>query len=127
MDATRLVNATAAFNCSLRELSSDLGVDAISFDGTKNELLMGEAVIFPNASSSRNFPSIWKQSMQMPSKTRFIAAKFLALLKDQYWLQNARHENKMAKYPANKVSEIPGVKIAYPVETNAVFAEIKPS
>ncbi|NEO80256.1 beta-eliminating lyase-related protein [Moorena sp. SIO4G3] len=129
MDGTRLVNAAASLNCSLGALTTELGVDAISFGGTKNGLLMGEAVIFPNSdpSLSRNFSAIWKQSMQMPSKARFIAAQFLALLKDDHWLQNASHENKMAKYLAEQVSTIPEVEIVYPVETNAVFAKIPPN
>ena len=126
MDGTRLVNAAASLNCSLAALTTELGIDAISFGGTKNGLLMGEAVIFPNSDPSlaRNFSAIWKQSMQMPSKTRFIAAQFLALFQDDHWLKNASHENKMAQYLANQVSNIPEVEIVYPVETNAVFAKI---
>ncbi|MEQ9623473.1 threonine aldolase family protein [Coleofasciculus chthonoplastes] len=126
LDGTRLVNAAASLNCSLAALTTELGVDAISFGGTKNGFLMGEAVIFPHSDAglSRNFSAIWKQSMQMPSKSRFIAAQFLALFKDDHWLQNASHENKMAQYFAEQVSNIPEVDIVYPVETNAVFAKI---
>ena len=127
VDGTRLVNAAASLNTSLGSLTTELGVDVISFGGTKNGLLMGEAIIFRNSDWSKNFVPLWKQSMQMPSKTRFIAAQFLALLKNNYWVKNARHENKMAKYLEQKVSSIPEVEIVYPVETNAVFAKIPPN
>ena len=126
VDGTRLVNAAASLNTSLGSLTTELGVDVVSFGGTKNGLLMGEAIIFRNGSLSKNAKALWKQSMQMPSKARFISAQFLALLKDDYWLKNASHENKMAQYLQEKVSSIPEIEIVYPVETNFVFAQIPP-
>jgi len=126
VDGTRLVNAAASLNTFLGSLTTELGVDVVSFGGTKNGFLMGEAIIFRNESLSKNARALWKQSMQMPSKTRFISAQFLALLKDDYWLKNARHENKMAQYLKEKVSTIPEIEIVYPVETNFVFAKIPP-
>lgn len=126
VDGTRLVNAAASLNSSLGSLTTELGVDVVSFGGTKNGLLMGEAIIFRNASLSKNARALWKQSMQMPSKTRFISAQFLALLKDDYWLKNANHENKMAQYLKQKASTISEIEIVYPVETNFVFAKIIP-
>ncbi|GAB6124531.1 threonine aldolase family protein [Humidesulfovibrio idahonensis] len=127
MDGARLGNAAAAMGLTLRETSSNLGVDALSFGGTKNGLMFGEAVVFFRPELARDFAFIRKQGMQLCSKMRFIAAQFLALLENDLWRENASHANAMAQYLADKLAGAPGVVIAQKPQTNAVFAELAPA
>ncbi len=122
MDGARIANAAAALNCGLKEISLDAGVDVLSFGGTKNGLLAGEAVIFLNPELGKYFPYIRKQGMQLASKMRFFSAQFEALLEDSLWLKNGAHANRMAQLLAKEVATIPGVQITRKVEANAVFA-----
>lgn len=124
MDGARLCNAAAALGQGLGEVSGDLGVDILSFGGTKNGLLLGEAVVCFHPELSRDTLFIRKQKMQLASKMRFVAAQFSALLGDDLWLENASHANRMAKLLAAKATSIPGVKIVQPVQANAVFASL---
>jgi len=124
MDGARLCNAAASLGKGLGEITGDLGVDILSFGGTKNGLLVGEAVVCFHPELSRNTIFIRKQSMQLASKMRFIAAQLTALLSDGLWLKNAAHANRMAKLLERKVKEIQGVKIVQPVQSNAVFASL---
>ncbi|KNZ68334.1 aromatic amino acid beta-eliminating lyase/threonine aldolase [Thermincola ferriacetica] len=126
MDGTRLANAAASLNLTLREISRDVGVDILSFGGTKNGMMYGEAVVIFNKNLHKNFSYIRKQGMQLASKMRFIAAQFEALLSNDLWLRNARHTNKLAKLLAEEVSKIPQIKITQPVQANAVFAIVPP-
>ena len=127
MDGARLANACAALECTAAELTVKAGVDAVSFGGTKNGMMFGEAVVFFRSGLAEDFRYIRKQGMQLCSKMRFIAAQFLALLDNGLWLQNARHANAMARLLADKVAAIPGVELTQPVETNAVFARLAPA
>lgn len=122
MDGARIANAAVSLDCSFKELTTQAGVDILSFGGTKNGMMFGEAVVFFNPSLSRDFKYIRKQGMQLGSKMRFISAQFLALLEGDLWLRNARHANTMAKYLEDKVREISQISITQPVEANAVFA-----
>ncbi|ADG83255.1 threonine aldolase family protein [Thermincola potens] len=126
VDGTRLANAAASLNLTLREISRDVGVDILSFGGTKNGMMYGEAVVIFNKNLHKNFSYIRKQGMQLASKMRFIAAQFEALLSNDLWLRNARHTNKLAKLLAEEVSKIPQIKITQPVQANAVFAIVPP-
>lgn len=94
LDGARLVNAAAALECTPGRLMRDF--DVVSFGGTKNALMFGEAVVFPRG-ADQDFKYLRKQFMQLPSKTRFIAAQFLEFLGTDLWLTNARHANAMAK------------------------------
>jgi threonine aldolase len=122
MDGARIANAAAALNVSLKALTADAGVDMLSFGGTKNGMLLGEAVVFFDKALTRHIHYIRKQSMQLSSKMRFIAAQFEALLEGDLWLENARHANAMASLLATEVAAIPGVRITREVQTNSVFA-----
>jgi threonine aldolase len=122
MDGARLANAAAALDVSLRALTRDAGVDLLSFGGTKNGLLFGEAVVSLEPSLAGGLPYLRKQSLQLASKMRFLAAQFEALLRDQLWLQGARQANAMAARLAGAVAELPGVQITRPVQANSVFA-----
>ena len=124
MDGARLANAAAALGCSLADTSRAVGVDVLSLGGCKNGLMFGEAVVFFDPALARDFKYVRKQSMQLHSKMRFIAAQFEALLQDGLWLENASHANAMARLLAERAAAVPGVEIVAPVETNAVFARL---
>jgi threonine aldolase len=124
VDGSRLANACVSLNKTFKELTTDLGVDVVSFGGTKNGLMMGEAVIFLNPDLAKDFVYIRKQSAQLPSKTRFISCQFLAYFKNDLWKQIATHSVEKAKYLEEKCRGITGIEITSPVQSNAVFAKI---
>jgi threonine aldolase len=130
MDGARISNAAVSLGQTLRQASRDLGVDVLSFGGTKNGLMGAEAVVFFNQqlregkNLSQNFLYLRKQSMQLASKMRFISAQLDALLSNDLWRKNAQHSNRMAKLLEQQLARVPGVKVMYPVEANGVFAQI---
>lgn len=124
VDGARISNAAVALNLPLRAFTKDVGVDILSFGGTKNGMMMGEAVVFFNRKLAADFLYIRKQSMQLASKMRFISAQFHALLSNDLWKRNASHANAMAALLAEKLSQVPGIQITQPVQANAVFAKI---
>lgn len=124
IDGARLANAAVALNTSFRAMTTDLGVDAVSFGGTKNGLMMGEAVLLLNPDLAPDFKYRRKQAMQLCSKMRFIAAQFIAYFENELWKRNATHSNKMAQLLYNKVKDIKGVEVVYPVQANGVFAKL---
>lgn len=126
VDGARIANAAASLGQNLRQASRDLGVDVLSFGGTKNGILGGEAVVFFQPDMSRDFLYLRKQSMQLASKMRFIAAQFEALLTNDLWRRSAEHANRMARLLEAEVGRIPGVKVVWKVEANGVFAQIPP-
>jgi threonine aldolase len=124
VDGARIANAAAALGQTLRQATRDLGVDVLSFGGTKNGIMGGEAVVFFNPERGKDFLYLRKQSMQLASKMRFIAAQFEALLTNDLWRRSAEHSNRMARLLEKEVSRIPGVKVVWKVEANGVFAQI---
>ena len=120
VDGARLANAAVSLGVTLREAAT--GADVLSFGGTKNGMMYGEAVVFLDASLSRDFKFVRKQGAQLPSKMRFVAAQFNALLTEELWLRNASHANSLARALAEEIRLIPQMKITQPVESNAVFA-----
>jgi threonine aldolase len=122
VDGARLSNAAAALEVPLRAITTDAGVDVVSFGGTKNGLMLGEAVVFLRAGLGGEAAFLRKQSMQLASKMRFIAAQFDALLADDLWRRTAEHANAMARRLASAVATIDGVEITQRVQANAVFA-----
>lgn len=124
MDGARIANAAAALGLTLRAATRDLGVDVLSFGGTKNGAMGAEAVVFFDKKLARDFLYVRKQGMQLASKMRFISAQFDALLSGNLWRRNAEHANRMADRLKNEIGKIPRVKIVYPVEANGVFGKI---
>jgi threonine aldolase len=124
MDGARIANAAVSLGCSLKEATFDLGVDVLSFGGTKNGILGGEVVVFSNSQFSKDFQFFRKQYMQLSSKMRFIAVQFETLLTQNLWKKNAENANRMAKLLAESLKTIPWVKIVYPVQANGIFAQI---
>jgi threonine aldolase len=124
VDGARIANAAVSLGQTLRQATRDLGVDVLSFGGTKNGILGGEAVVFFHPELSRDFLYLRKQNMQLASKMRFIAAQFEALLTNDLWRRSAEHANRMARLLENEVSTIPGVKVVWKVEANGVFVQV---
>ena len=122
MDGARIANAAVALNLPFRTFTVDAGIDVLSFGGTKNGMMMGEAVLFFNPELSKHTKYIRKQSMQLYSKMRFVSAQFLAYFENELWKQNATHSNKMAKLLEKQVREIPAIQLTQNVEANGVFA-----
>jgi threonine aldolase len=124
MDGARIANAAVALNLNFKEFTKDCGVDVLSFGGTKNGMMIGEAVVFFNPDLTENTKYLRKQSMQLYSKMRFVGAQFLAYFENDLWKETATNSNKMAQLLKQEVSKIPEVKITMPVEANGVFAQI---
>ncbi len=124
MDGARLANAAVKLGVELRKTTVDVGVDVLSFGGTKNGIMFGEAVVFFDKKLSRNFKYVRKQGMQLASKMRYISAQFIALLSNNLWQKNAKHANDMAKYLEKKLKGIPKVKLTQKVETNGIFVTV---
>jgi len=126
VDGARLANAAAHLGASLRELTAEAGVDVLSFGGTKNGMMYGEAVVFFDPALAEGFRFVRKQCAQLPSKMRFLAAQFTALLSEDLWLETAAHANRMAQALADELRQVPQLHITRPVESNAVFATLPP-
>jgi threonine aldolase len=124
MDGARIANAAVSLGQSLRQATRDLGVDVLTFGGTKNGIMGGEAVVFFRPGLSSDFLFLRKQGMQLNSKMRFVAVQFEALLKGDLWRRSAEHANRMARILEQELRKLPGVRIAWKVEANGVFAQI---
>lgn len=123
MDGSRIANAAVSLNTEFSSFTRDAGVDVLSFGGTKNGMMFGEAVVFLNRDLAKNFKYIRKQGMQLHSKMRFISAQFEALLSNDLWKRNARHSNDMAKYFEQQLRTVKGVSITQSVDANGIFAQ----
>lgn len=124
MDGARLCNAAAGLDLSLRQLTTDAGVDLLSFGVTKNGALAAESVVVLNPECAPDLAYYRKQGMQLLSKMRFVSVQFTALLEDNLWRENALHANTMARRLADGVVDIPGVELVVPQQTNGVFARV---
>ena len=124
VDGARLLNAAAALGVSLRELTGDAGIDLLSFGGTKAGLLYGEAVAVFDPALAARYPFARKQAGQLPSKMRFVAAQFEALLGGGLGLAAAAHANRMVRLLAERAAAVPGVAVPSAPEANAVFATL---
>ncbi|MCU1264666.1 MAG: aromatic amino acid beta-eliminating lyase/threonine aldolase [Acidobacteria bacterium] len=122
VDGARLANAAVGLKARLRELTTDVGVDVLSFGGTKNGLMYGEAVVFFNRNLAADFKFIRKQGSHLASKMRFISVQFEALLTNDLWKKNAAHANRMAQILAQELAKIRPIEITQKVEANGVFA-----
>lgn len=122
MDGARIANAAVALDLPLAAFTRQAGVDLLSFGGTKNGLLFGEAIVFFNPALAEDFEYIRMQGLNLHSKMRFIAAQYEALLTNDLWKRNAAQANRMARRLADGLTGIPQVRITHPVQANVVFA-----
>jgi threonine aldolase len=123
MDGARFANACAGLGCSPAEMSWKSGVDVLCFGGAKNGMALGEAVLFFDRAMATDFDYRCKQAGQLASKMRFLSAPWVGMLESGAWLRNAEHANRCARQFAEKIAGIPGVRLAQPVEANAVFIQ----
>jgi len=121
MDGARLANAAVSLNLPFRAFTTDAGVDILSFGGTKNGMMYGEAVCFLRPGLAEGFKYLRKQGMQLASKMRFIAAQYTAYLTHDLWKECAEHSNSMALELEKRLSLIAGLKITQKVESNGIF------
>jgi threonine aldolase len=126
VDGARLANAAAGLDVPLRAITTDVGVDAVSFGGTKAGLMLGEAVVLLGEDLAPALPYLRKQSMQLASKMRYVAAQFEALLEGELWRRSAAHANAMAARLAAAVRGLDGVTLSRDVQANVVFAVLPP-
>ncbi|WP_370416636.1 low specificity L-threonine aldolase [Streptomyces fradiae] len=124
LDGARIANAAASLNVPMRAFTNAVGVDVLSYGGTKNGMMFGEAVVVLNPDAVSHMKHLRKLSMQLASKMRFVSVQLEALLAKDLWLRNASHANAMAQRLAAGVRGVDGVEILYPVQANAVFARL---
>lgn len=126
MDGARIANAAVTLGVPFREFTTDAGVDILSFGGTKNGMMFGEAICFLRPGLSEGFRYIRKQGMQLASKMRFIAAQYIAYFRNNLWYELAAHSNSMARALYNRINGIEGIIVTQPVEANGVFVIMPP-
>lgn len=124
MDGARFANAVASLNVAPKEITWQAGIDVLCFGGTKNGTAVGDAVVFFNSKLAEEFDYRCKQAGQLASKMRFLSAPWVGMLQDGAWLRHARHANGMAEYLHKSLRNLPEVKILFPRQANAVFAEL---
>jgi threonine aldolase len=121
MDGARIANAAISLNLPFRSFTTDAGVDVLSFGGTKNGMMFGEAICFLKPGLSTDFKYIRKQGMQLASKMRFISTQYIAYFRNELWKKCASNSNAMARLLAEKLEQISEVRITQKVQSNGVF------
>jgi threonine aldolase len=124
MDGARIANAAVFLNLPFKAFTTDAGVDILSFGGTKNGMMFGEAICFLTPGIADDFRYIRKQAMQLASKMRFISAQYIAYFRNDLWNRCALHSNKMAGILAQRLEQIDQIKITQPVQANGIFVII---
>ena len=124
MDGARFANAVASLQVSPSEITWKVGVDVLCFGGTKNGTHVGDAVVFFNRALANEFDYRCKQAGQLASKMRFLSAPWVGMLQNGGWLSHARHANAMAEELFDKLKALPEIRILFPRQANAVFAEL---
>ena len=124
MDGARLANAAVALGCTFRQMTTNCGVDCLSFGGTKNGMMIGESAVILNPVLDADLKYRRKQMGQLSSKMRFMAAQFEAYLSTGVWRRNAEHSNRMAQLLCQSLREVPEAKVVYPVQANSVFVQL---
>jgi threonine aldolase len=122
LDGARLANAAATLGLPLKQFTTDVGVDVLSFGGTKNGMMLGEAIVVLNPDAARGVQFLRKAAMQLSSKMRFVSVQFEALLGSDLWLRNATHANAMAQRLYAEVKDLPGLEVVRTPQANALFA-----
>ncbi len=124
MDGARIANAVASLGCHPAEVTSEAGVDILSFGGTKNGAMLAEAAVIFHPALAEDFAYIHKRAGQLPSKARYVSAQLQALLADGLWIENGRHANAMAGLLRNGLIGRKGVGLLHPVEANELFVTL---
>ncbi len=122
IDGARIANAVVSNQTTIKEMLTDSKVDIVSFGGTKNGMMFGEAVVFLNKNLSENTKYFRKQETQLYSKMRFIGSQYIAYFRNDLWLNNAKKANLMAQKLNESISNIEKIIITQKVQANAIFA-----
>lgn len=126
MDGARFANAVASLGVKPKEITWQAGVDVLCFGGTKNGTHVGDAVVFFNRTLAAEFDYRCKQAGQLCSKMRFLSAPWVGMLEDGAWLRRAAHANAMAARLHDALTTLPEVRLLFPTQANAVFADLPP-
>jgi len=126
MDGARIANAAVYLGLPFRNFTTDAGVDVLSFGGTKNGMMYGEAVCFLRQGLAPGFKYVRKQGMHLASKMRYIAAQYIAYFRNNLWYELASHSNRMAGILYERIKDIEGITVTQPVQSNAVFVIMPP-
>lgn len=132
LDGARIWNAAAALDLPFAAFTSDIGVDVLTFGGTKNGLLGTEAVVVLDPARATGLVYLRKLTMQLTSKMRFASAQLLALFTDDLGLRSAAHANAMATRLRTSLEAgvadgtLPALTFTQPTQANAVFASLPP-
>lgn len=130
MDGARIANATAALGgiAAVRSFTVDAGVDVLTFGGTKNGIMYGEAILYftqsGNAAVERGAtyaPWARKTTTQLPSKARFVGAQFAALLADDLWVELGGRANGAAMSLYESVRDISSLRLDTPPAVNSLY------
>ena len=124
MDGARFANAVASLDVPPKQITWQAGIDVLCFGGTKNGTHVGDAVVFFNLELAEEFAFRCKQAGQLASKMRFLSAPWVGMLQNGVWLKYGRHSNAMAQLLYDELAQLPEIKILFPRQANAVFAEI---
>lgn len=127
IDGARLANAVVQLKTDFKTMIRKTKVDSVSFGGTKNALLFGEAILVFNKSQAEDLKFYRKQLGQLPSKSRYIAAQFLAFFENNLWQKIASHSLDMAQYLHGSIKNFQQIQIREPIQSNAVFVKIPKS
>ncbi len=127
LDGARFANALVSLGCTPAEMTWKAGIDVVSFGATKNGCLACEAVVFFDPARAEHFPFRRKRSGHTLSKGRLLGAQMSAYLRNNHWLDNARHANAMAKRLVDGLSTLPGVRTPWSTQANEVFAVLPKS
>jgi len=126
-DGSRISNAAAALHTTFRAITTDAGVDFLSFGATKNGALAVEAVVFLNPTLGLDFEFHRKQNLQLSSKMRFSSAQLECFLDEGYWRKHASHANRMAERLEQGLKQVPGIELTQKRQANAIFAILPPA
>lgn len=127
MDGARFANALVAVGCAPAELTAGAGIDILTLGATKNGAMSAEAIVLFDRSLAATFDQRRRRSGQLVSKMRFMSAQLHAYFADGLWIENARRANEAARLLSAGLTALPGIALAFPVETNLVFATIDPA
>lgn len=124
IDGARLANALVALGTSARSVTTDLGVDVLSFGATKNGTLNTDAIIAFREDIAEQLRYRLRRAGQVWSKMRYSAAQLNAYIEGGLWLRLAAQANARATRLSEGLGQVPGVRLIETVEINQLFVEM---
>ena len=94
----------------VRSVTTDLGVDALSFGATKNGALNTEAIVVFRKEIAEELRYRVRRAGQVWSKMRYSAAQLNAYIEGGLWLRLAEQANRTAKRLSEGLGQVPGVR-----------------